>query len=163
MPENGFEAALETVVGSSFQPFFDAYVYGTQDINYNNYLRHAGLILEENVDEEAASLGVEITRSEDRFMIRQVNPGSAAEKAGLSIDDVFLSIDGEEVTQATFRNIISTYSPGDTIELRYFRKGEEAITRVTLGQGYPEYKIAKIDNPSEIQTQIYNSWLGIQQ
>ena len=161
VPEYGFEAALETVVGTSFQSFFDAYVYGTEEIDYNQYLRHAGLNLEKMVDDSAASLGVDISTADGRFKIRRVNPGSPAEKAGLTIDDVFLSIDGKEATESNFRRLMDKYAPGDTVELTYLRKGKEGSARVKLGSALPNYRIARVENPTALQTAIYRSWLAI--
>ncbi len=45
VPEEGFQQALEHVADSRFDAFFRAYVYGVEDIVYNDYLRHAGLLL----------------------------------------------------------------------------------------------------------------------
>ena len=45
VPEDGFQKALELVAGSSFDAFFASYVYGVEDIEYNDYLKHAGLFL----------------------------------------------------------------------------------------------------------------------
>ena len=45
VPEEGFQHALEYISGSGFQEFFDRYVFGFDDIDYDTYLVHAGLKL----------------------------------------------------------------------------------------------------------------------
>ena len=52
VPEDGFKKALEAVSQSSFSLFFEKYVYGMEDIDYNTFLKHAGLILNKYENEE---------------------------------------------------------------------------------------------------------------
>ena len=56
VPESGFQQALETLSGSCFQGFFDAYVHGFEDIDYNAFLGHAGLAVRQLPDRSGGYL-----------------------------------------------------------------------------------------------------------
>ena len=51
VPETGFQNALETIAGRCFQGFFDSYVYGHEAIDYNEFLVHAGLRIQQSGDD----------------------------------------------------------------------------------------------------------------
>jgi len=62
-------------------------------------------------------------------------PDSAAEKAGLKQGDIILEFNGEEITpDNSLAKIISKYSPGDAVSLKYLRDGEETTVEVVLGE-----------------------------
>lgn len=64
-----------------------------------------------------------------------VIPGSPAEKAGLQIKDVILEVDGKKVTpDSPLQNVVGEKNPGDEIELKVWRSGEEITLKVTLAE-----------------------------
>lgn len=59
--------------------------------------------------------------------------GSAADKAGIQIGDVILSVNGEEVNpDQNLAFLISKYKPGETVGLKLNRDGKEMEVRVVL-------------------------------
>lgn len=72
-------------------------------------------------------------------IVSQVQPGSAAERAGLKRGDVILALNGNPVSDAnSFRNEIAGTPPGRTVTLRIWRDGSEQELRPTLGEFVPE-------------------------
>jgi len=64
-----------------------------------------------------------------------VVPGSPADKAGLMENDIILEVQGEKVTKENnLGKLIRKHKPGDTIELKILRKGEEKTVEVTLDE-----------------------------
>lgn len=62
-----------------------------------------------------------------------VATGSPAEKAGLKMDDVILSVDNEQVTEMhTLQSMIQKHAPGDKIKLNVWRDGKTFDATVTL-------------------------------
>lgn len=62
-----------------------------------------------------------------------VVPGSAADKAGITENDIILEVEGEKVTEKNpLDNILSKYKPGDRVELKVYQEGEEKDITVTL-------------------------------
>jgi len=74
-------------------------------------------------------------RSQDGATISGVNPDSPAERAGLQEGDIVLSIDGQRVANGIELIVaIRARVPGDEVELRYERDGEEREVVVTLAE-----------------------------
>jgi S1-C subfamily serine protease len=83
-------------------------------------------------DAQRERFGVEADRG---ALVTEVVPGSAAEEAGLEVGDVLVSIDGEDIDQATeVRAAIIDREPGDEVELGIEREGDERTVEVTLGR-----------------------------
>ena len=82
------------------------------------------------------------------FLIETIEPGSAADQAGLVAGslplqigqqefllggDVITKINGEQLTSlAVLMRIANAFEVGDTVEVEYFRDGELATIEVTL-------------------------------
>ncbi|KKQ75994.1 MAG: 2-alkenal reductase [Parcubacteria group bacterium GW2011_GWC1_38_6] len=61
--------------------------------------------------------------------------GSAAEKAGIKEGDIILEFGGKKITtDNSLAKIILDYNPGDEVELKILRNGEEKIIEATLGE-----------------------------
>jgi len=66
-------------------------------------------------------------------LLDKVNPGSAAEAAGLHSGDIVLSIDGEKITSSPeFMAKIGQHHPGDVLSFAYFRDHKNKETKVKL-------------------------------
>src|SRR5258705_4254689 len=82
--------------------------------------------------EDASKLGVDQGQG---VVIYQVQPGSAAERAGLRKGDVITSLNGTAVSDPnTFRNQIASSPPGTDVTLTVKRDGREQQVRATLGE-----------------------------
>ncbi len=77
--------------------------------------------------------GALILRGETREDLA-VLPGSPADKAGLSENDIILELNGEKITsRRPLFDIIREYRPQDLVNLKVFQKGEEIDIEVVLG------------------------------
>lgn len=78
--------------------------------------------------------GALITRGENRTDLAVV-PGSPADKAGLTENDIILEIDGKKITERNqLSDLIAKYNPGDEITLKIYHKGEEKELKIVLGK-----------------------------
>lgn len=85
---------------------------------------------------QRAWLGVEMSKvsSGKGVTINHVVRTSPAEKAGLRDGDVILSVDGKDVAAASeVIGAVSLKRPGDAIDVKYSRGGNDTKAQVTLG------------------------------
>lgn len=69
------------------------------------------------------------------FIIRGVNEDSAAEKAGLRVDDIVIGINGQLITTIEeFNSIKANFKAGETITVSVYRDGEIIDFDVTLDE-----------------------------
>ena len=72
-------------------------------------------------------------------LVTSVNPGSAAEKAGIAIDDVITSVNGREVEDASqLRNAIGILPPGERVRIGIVRDGRERTLTAKLDALQPQ-------------------------
>lgn len=80
-----------------------------------------------------AVLGIMLGDSSDGTLITNVVPESAAEEAGLEVDDVVLQLDGQAVpSSSAFVQAIRQKRPGQKVQLRIRREGEPMTITATL-------------------------------
>ncbi len=82
----------------------------------------------------AATLGVVATPQEGGQVITQLQPGSAAEEAGLQLGDAITAIDGAEFPAGGLAEVIQSHQVGDQVTVQFRRLGEAKEARATLKQ-----------------------------
>ena len=86
--------------------------------------------------EEASKLGVD---QGPGVVVYQVQPGSAADRAGLRRGDIITALNGTAVNdQNSFRNLIAGTAPGSEVTLTVKRDGREQQVRATLDEFTPQ-------------------------
>lgn len=86
--------------------------------------------------EEASKLGVD---QGPGVVVYQVQPGSAADRAGLRRGDIITALNGTAVNDPnSFRNIIAGTAPGSEVTLTVKRDGREQQVRATLDEFTPQ-------------------------
>jgi Do/DeqQ family serine protease len=85
--------------------------------------------------EPAKELGIKETKG---VGVAQVQPGSAADRAGLRKGDVITSFNGVEMTDPNvFRNLVASTAPGTDVTLTIIRDGREQQIPAKLGELVP--------------------------
>ena len=104
------------------------------------------------IDEENAEiLGVE---SESGAMITAIEPGSAAEEAGLRVEDIIIRVNDEKITNARdLQNAIGLKGSGERVTIEFIRESSKLITNAVLGQ----QKVAR-----QIGSDIHSGLVGAQ-
>jgi predicted metalloprotease with PDZ domain len=154
IPEDRIQPSVEAAIGGSFDDFFGKYVRGTAEIDYDAFLKHAGLRLVREVKKDDARLdpskpgawlGANVADANGRTVVRSVLEASPAWKGGLNAEDQLLALDGARVTAATLGDRLSDRSPGDEVTLTIFRRDDLRTLKIILGEPPPDtYKIEKL-------------------
>jgi serine protease Do len=111
----------------------------------------------EDLDENAAeAFGLD---SRDGAMVTQVIPGRPAERAGLEIGDILLTVDGEPIRNTRdLIDYVSSQGPDATVELEVLRDGQTITKKVTLDERDGEGEEDDADSDSE---RPGIEWLGM--
>jgi serine protease Do len=81
--------------------------------------------------------------------VQGVNPGSAADKAGLKEGDVITEINGNIVNSASeLQENVAQFRPGDKIKVKYIRKGDAHEVQAILKNKMGDTGIVKRDDAS---------------
>ena len=166
---DGYLAAVEEVAGAqdgAFRSFFERSVSGTEELDYERALGHAGLTLSwtnpaPKEGDRPGWLGV-ATRPEGRsLVIGSVRSDGPAAVAGLYAGDELIAIDGERVDAARLPARLAERPPGTTIRTTLFRRDELLEIAVTLGEPRSEsVKIVPIEGATPSQTGLREAWLN---
>jgi S1-C subfamily serine protease len=100
-----------------------------------------GIAVQKVSTEIASSLNLKEAKG---VIVHQVQPGSAAERAGIKKDDVIETFNGSEVNDPnTFRNQVASTPPGTEVTMTIKRDGREQQVRATLGEFTPQAEQAR--------------------
>jgi predicted metalloprotease with PDZ domain len=156
-----FQRTCEDVAGTELTEIFD-YASTTRPIDYAKYLSYAGLRVEEPRQLEEADLGVIAEDVEGSLAVAAVEPGSAAEKAGIAAGDAIASVDGTTVDAAGLKAAIGARKPGDRVKIIVRRgSGEQAIDSVLDARLERTWRLVPVPNPDDLQRAILVDWAAV--
>ena len=101
---------------------------------------YLGVSIQPMTDDIADSLGLPHNRGE---IVARVEPGEAAERAGIRQGDVIVSVNGLDVTpDQTLSYIVANLEVGDTVPIVLLRDGERRRVTATIGRRPSEQELA---------------------
>ena len=156
--EDEFAKALETVAGSSFTELLQNMVYTTNPIEYGKYLQYVGVELK-NQPSGKMPLGLNTKLENGKTIVKFVEVNRPASKAGLSVNDEIIAINGYRVN-GDIDEFTSRLKEGIEAEMLVSRMGK-LITLKVVPEKDPtvNYKLVKMENVTEEQKVLYNFWV----
>jgi serine protease Do len=101
---------------------------------------YLGVQIQQISDDIAESLGLPKNRGE---LIAHVEPGQAAERAGIRQGDVVVGVNGQEVTpDTTLSYLVANAEIGTRVPIELIRGGKRMTVTATLGERPPEEQLA---------------------
>jgi len=132
LDSEGVRHAAEAVSHSDLGGFFQKYVAGSDEIPWDDFFRSVGLHLVRRVV-SIADPGFIATQNFDATpLVSTVIAGSAAERAGLSVGDAILEINGQNVNDGFARHLAALH-PGERFRLRVRSPAGERDLQWRLG------------------------------
>ena len=166
-PED-FQKACEIMAGKKLNGFFDSYVRGREEIDYDSFLSVVGLRLDRfggvpvNTLKETAYFGANMGQEGERLVVRSVPSGTPAYDQGINAGDQIVAINGVRVNLENFNARVAERKPGDKITLAIFRSDNLRTFEIKLGGRItPDFEIVFPEPRTEEQLKVYRSWLGI--
>ncbi|MBK4732056.1 M61 family metallopeptidase [Oxynema sp. CENA135] len=156
------KSVIESVAATDLTDFFDRYLHGTEELPFDEYLAPFGLQLKANGNgnDSAPYLGLSAQPDNGKAIVKFVEIGSPAQRAGIDPDDELLAIGGFRVTAETLEERLKDYQPGDRVEVSLFHQEELRTYPVTLAEPRPKsYQLVSVSNPTVEQEKLFKGWL----
>lgn len=150
----------EKISGLNLSSFFNNYVFGVEPLPYDEVFDLAGLKMD-TTSEKSAWIGAIMRVQNGRLMITGIVEDSPAWKAGLSVKDELISIDGFRSRRSP-PVYLGEKVPGDRIICTVSRNG--ILKDIHLTVGFTPASISELRQvvtPSEDQKVVYEKWLGV--
>nr|WP_218625144.1 Do family serine endopeptidase [Sphingomonas sp. dw_22] len=104
---------------------------------------YLGVGMQDLTDDIADALGLPKDRG---TLVSRIEPGQAAEKAGIKQGDVIVKVGGKDVTpDQTLSYLIANVTPGTRVPVEVIRDGKRQTLTVTVGKRPPEEQLAQFD------------------
>jgi serine protease DegQ len=104
-----------------------------------------GVNIQDVTPELAVTLGLP---GNSGALVSQVSPDSAAERAGLRIEDVIVSVNGTRLRDSgSLKNAVGLLPPGDSVTVGFIRDGREQTVTAVLGELTPAAVAAAAPQP----------------
>lgn len=120
-------------MGVSFAIPIETAMRSAEQLKKQGYVSRGllGVRIQDVTRDVARSLG--LPRSSGALVF-QVEPGGAADKAGIKVQDVILAFNDQEVaSSAQLPPLVGASDPGSKARVRIFRDGKEQVVTVTVG------------------------------
>ncbi|MCK6542522.1 PDZ domain-containing protein [bacterium] len=154
-----FQKAAERLAGTSLDMFFQNYVRGTAELDYNAALQTVGLRVKE-IKSDAPYYGFE-TRNNGEFTIRTVVRDAPAWHAGLNVNDEVLAVDGIRVTARTLQARLNEKKIGTSVRILIARDTQLQEIVITPSEMPARYRLERVSEPTAQQEQIFKKWLNL--
>jgi predicted metalloprotease with PDZ domain len=167
LPGRGYQEsdilqALNDVAGSDFSDFFQRYVQGTDALPYAEVMAKVGLELKTSVPAGAPpSLGVLVMPAATGLQITDVLPGGAADRAGLSRDDLLVAVDNFSLATASLEDRLKIYPSGTDVLFTVQRHAERDTVAVKLDPPLAsQYSIEESPHATPEEVSLRRGWFG---
>jgi Do/DeqQ family serine protease len=118
-----------------------------------------GVVVQKVTSDIGESLGLGEARG---VIVSEVQPGSAAERAGLKRGDVITALNGAAVNDPNaFRNRVASVRPGTETRLDIVRGGRETQVRAVLGEVKVEKVKAEVEESAQTPPKEETGILGL--
>jgi len=150
------------MAGKPLGEFFDKYVRGTAEIDYNTIMSGVGVSLNTAEPNKGKSyIGADLAEANGQLTIRSIAAGTPAYDQGLNTGEKIVAVDGYRASQNFLQSYIGERKPGDKIKLTIFRFDSLREITFTLGTSdRKDYSFAAVDAPTEEQKKLYNQYLN---
>ena len=131
--EEAFEALFSEVAGRDLQPRLDAWVRGTEELDYASALAWFGLRFRPaEAPKEGEPLPVYTGLEDGAAKVAEVPRGTPAWDAGVLVGDELIGADGIRIVDGALGAAVVGRAPGDAIALLVARRGALRTLSLTL-------------------------------
>lgn len=157
---------LSDLTNENYQTWWQENVHGYAQVDFNNLLAKAGLTMsygEKDKDKTLAWTGIETKKVSNGLHITSVEKNSPAWKAGLTLDDIIVAVDGLRMADKDLSTRLKNFKPKERMSITFFRR-DELVTRMIILGEMPKgkLKIVPLKQASDSQKAFFKYWTGIE-
>lgn len=175
LPKPGFtdaelKAAFEKVAGTDLTSFWNRFVSGTDEIDFNAYFNRIGLSLNKSYQpttpyaasktDKPGTLGISTRAQGDRIVVANVIAGLPAYEGGVNSGDELVAIEGSKI-DANNTSVLNELRAGRKVTLTVFRR--ERLTTFDLTPAvkpFDQYTISEMKDATDAQKTLRKAWLN---
>ncbi len=156
--ESQLKSIIESIANQDLTEFYDRYIYGVEELPFNDYLQPFGIELNP-VEAKTPYLGITVKTEHGKEIIKAVASNSQAQLVGIDPNDELLAINGFKVTAEKLNDRLQLFHPGQQIEVTIFH-GDRLITApIILAEPQAQkYQLRPIESPDDRQRHLFNIW-----
>ncbi len=158
-----FKDLAEKITGIDLSNIFDA-AYALHELDYNYYFNKVGYKMIDTLqDSPILSIGITVSKNEQRVMITHVERGSTGWTGGISVKDELIAINGVRLDPAgrELEYALTNGQVGDQLKVLVARDGLMRELDITLGVSLKKsLKILPLETQSPQQAQLSKIWLS---
>ncbi len=156
---DGVRQAAEAVSHADLKWFFEKYVRGTDQLQWDDFFSTVGLHLVRSTV-TVADVGFLATRNFDAPpIVALISPDSPAERAGLQVDDSILEINGQPAS-ADFQQKLAALAAGGTLHLKVRNPtGQRELQWKVGSRQEVDLELKDVDNMTPQQKARRAAWL----
>jgi len=154
------QAVIENIADADLHDFFDKYIYGVEELPFEEYLEPFGLQLKIDFA-DIPFVGWQVATENGKEIVKFVESNSPAQLAGIDAGDQLLAINGWKVTADKLGDRLREYICHDVIHVSFFHQDELQTKEIILGDYRPQnYHIVTVKKPSGSQAKNFQDWFG---
>ena len=155
--EQEFKTELEELLGENLDGFFAKYVNGTDIAPLSETFAKVGVQVNE-IGLPRASFGAGLRQDGGKTIVRSIRAGSAAELAGLSVNDELIGCNGYRVDQTDFEQFVNGVENGAQFKILVSRDDilYELSVKMTM-YDRPQYQFKVVEDDAKAKLRKY--WL----
>ncbi|MFM8436942.1 MAG: M61 family metallopeptidase [Candidatus Kapaibacterium sp.] len=155
--------AVQRATGCDVQSLMEGWLNGTEELDYGIYLAPFGLRwTRTSVDGEwsrqSVALGMGLKEESGRLIVTTVTDATPAQRAGLSIDDEIIAVNGIRTASASMFMDIVAVSAGPDIEILACCDGRTYMTSLQRERKV-RYSMSIIENAGPEAQRLRDFWL----
>lgn len=153
--DSEFKEELEDFIGVSLDDFYADFIDGTEIPDYNKYMSPLGIHVE-YVGTPTADAGISVRSSGGKVVVTRIRSGSAAETAGISVNDEIIGCNGYRVDAPMFEGMLAGLPVGQSVEVLFAREDQLFSTELVMtSYERPRFEFGRIAG----EDKLYDYWL----
>ena len=152
---NEFKTELESFVGRNLDDFYARYINGTEIPPYTAIFGEMGVDVED-ASSTFPDFGASLSNSGGKTIIKSIRSNSAAEDAGLSVNDEIIGCNGYRVDRSDIEGVMRGLEEGEELQLVISRDDVLfSVDFIMTNRFKPKFFLNKTND----KTKLLNYWL----